>query len=168
MHQSYLCRVAFVILTLLFLIAPTIPSHATEMSVVATSTDPADWGSWTMTYAGGGPSGEDLSSASQIQTFSGFTGWGTFEGAVYAVPYAEEGYLDEWFLKGMMYGSPVGSWTFYPSWTPSGGFTGGAAAFPPDSWTYATSAVPVPPTALLLGSGLIPLVWWRRKKPFGR
>lgn len=35
---------------------------------------------------------------------------------------------------------------------------------PPTYWTYTESAVPIPPSALLLGAGLIPLAWARRRK----
>jgi hypothetical protein len=38
---------------------------------------------------------------------------------------------------------------------------------PPALWTYSQAAVPIPPTAVMLGTGLIWLVWTRRKKRRG-
>ena len=52
------------------------------------------------------------------------------------------------------------SWTFHSTtlWSLS------AAG---DDWKYERNIVPIPPTALLLGAGLIPLAWARRKKRLG-
>jgi hypothetical protein len=38
----------------------------------------------------------------------------------------------------------------------------------PEEWTYRQSPVPIPASAYLLGTGLIPLMWAHRKKLLGR
>jgi len=44
----------------------------------------------------------------------------------------------------------------------------GIPYFPGQGTSGTLDPVPLPPSAFLLSTGLIPLVWWRRKKPFGR
>jgi hypothetical protein len=39
---------------------------------------------------------------------------------------------------------------------------------PASSWTYTQAAVPIPASALLLSSGLIPLAWFRRRNLMGK
>jgi hypothetical protein len=59
------------------------------------------------------------------------------------------------------HGSGDGDWAF--DGMPEGLYRPGAV-----NYSYVQTAVPIPPSALLLGAGLIPLAWARRKKRLGK
>jgi hypothetical protein len=55
-------------------------------------------------------------------------------------------------------------WFYYPGDVPPTGAFGMGAS----NYSYSQSPVPIPASALLLGAGLIPLAWARRKKRLGK
>jgi hypothetical protein len=60
-----------------------------------------------------------------------------------------------WYMSGLHWS------TYFPN--PTAAY----AQYQQDTWVETQVPVPIPPTALLLGAGLIPLAWARRKKRLG-
>lgn len=96
----------------------------------------------------------------QVVSFSGLdlTGGGPNAGHYDAISHSPSNSPESPFTDGTpdITGLPAPWWTFTRPDGPD-------MMVPGMTWTYTQSVVPLPPTALLLGSGLIPLVWWRRR-----
>ncbi len=150
------------------------PAHAdTIYEFTATSTSPTTLtsfdGAWlqatsfSLEYVDKNGTGL-LTSTDEILSFTGVKLWApavwaggvTFSAVLYIPPYDLAAFTDG--------PSFPGGWGF------SGTVIGETYTWPSAMWTYGEhpiSTVPIPPAVFLLGSGLIPLAWARRKKRLG-
>jgi hypothetical protein len=150
----------------------TVPVNAAttyELTATQVYSDPySPFSSFRLQYVDGNENGQfdfDLNELVPL-TFSGLVYHvysETESGPVllYDVPLVQITYVSADMVPGRLGWAPR-QWDFLGSTDPYDSWPGFPA--PGDFWNYSQQAVPLPSTALLLGSGLIPLVWARRKK----
>jgi hypothetical protein len=94
-------------------------------------------------------------------SFSGFTAYGHTYNTIVTVPPYLDAPLSPW-------NSPLtdGEGPLYTNWAfkDASEYQG---EFNPQNWIESQIQVPLPATAVLLGAGLLPLAWARRKKRLG-